>query len=218
MRREETCRQISLACVGSAHIVWATLGLCPFTECVFSRSSLLRFKVILQGNCLKQALDFVHFPGLSCSGSGLGYSTRVQTRLGLRFVPVSGLSSSCDQVLGKLTLPRWVVCLTTSLVPATQFPVCAARAPPQVCCVSPLGSRSLAAALLADVNQPGSQEDLISNWEPARRLVEDAVSGAKIAPRPPALAVACLPFCLWWGMGWAQSASSPLLFAQSFVL
>ena len=44
----------------------------------------------------------------------------------------------------------------------------------------------------------GSQEDLVSNWEPARRLVGDAVSGAKFAPYLPALAVSCLPPCLRW--------------------
>ena len=43
------------------------------------------------------------------------------------------------------------------------------------------------------------QEDLVSNWGPARSLVEDADSGAEIAPR--LLAVACLPLCLWQGMG-----------------
>ena len=37
--------------------------------CVFP-SILLRLQVALQGNCLKQALGFVHFPGLSHSGSG----------------------------------------------------------------------------------------------------------------------------------------------------
>ena len=35
----------------------------------------------------------------------LGYSTKAQTWLGLRFVPFPGLSSSGDQVLGKCTLP-----------------------------------------------------------------------------------------------------------------
>ena len=55
--------------------------------------------------------------------------------------------------------------------------------------------------LLADVNCPGPQEDLISNWEPAHSLVEDAVSGAEIAPHLLALAVTCLPFCLWWWDG-----------------
>ena len=62
--------------------------------------------------------------------------------------------------------------------------------------------------LLADVNCPGPQEDLISNWEPAHSLVEDAVSGAKIAPHLLALAVTCLPFCLWW---WDEPVCSQLV-------
>ena len=33
---EEHCKQISLACVGSARSVWATLGLPPLTACVLS--------------------------------------------------------------------------------------------------------------------------------------------------------------------------------------
>ena len=57
----------------------------------------------------------------------------------------------------------------------------------------------MAAALLADVNCPGSQEDLVSNWEPAHSLVEDAISGAEIAPHLPALAVTHLPLCLRLG-------------------
>ena len=69
-----------------------------------------------------------------------------------------------------------------------------------VLCVSS-GELSQAAILLAESNHPGSQEDLISNWEPAHNLVEDAVSGAEIAPCLPALAVAHLPLCLWPGEG-----------------
>ena len=38
--------------------------------------------------------------------------------------------------------------------------------------------------ILADVNQPGFQEDVVSNWEPGYSLAEDAVSGAKIAAAP----------------------------------
>ena len=70
MGREEHCKQISLACVGSARSVLATLGLPPFTACVFSQSTLLRLQVALQGNCLKWALGCLYFPGLTCSGSG----------------------------------------------------------------------------------------------------------------------------------------------------
>ena len=40
--------------------------------------------------------------------------------------------------------------------------------------MSPLGSRSQAATLLADVNCLGSQEDVVSSWEPAHSSVEDA--------------------------------------------
>ena len=69
-----------------------------------------------------------------------------------------------------------------------------------------------------DVDSPGSQEDLVSNCEPAPSLVEDAVSGPKFTPRLPALAVACLPLCLQQGMGQFKPASCPLILAQSFVL
>ena len=55
--------------------------------------------------------------------------------------------------------------------------------------------------LPVDVNRPESQEDLVSNWEPAQSLVEDIVSGAEIVPHLLALDVARLPLCLWWGMG-----------------
>ena len=75
------------------------------------------------------------------------------------------------------------------------------RAQFQVCRMSPLGSCSQAVTLLADVNHLGSQEDEVSNWEPAPSLVEDVISGAKIAAAPclPALAISGLPLCLQGG-------------------
>ena len=48
--------------VGNAHSVWATLSLPLLKVCAFP--------VALPGNCLKQVLGCVHFPGLSHSGSG----------------------------------------------------------------------------------------------------------------------------------------------------
>ena len=90
-----------MGCVGSAHSVWTTLGLPPLTACVLSRSTLLRLQVALQGNSPKQALGFAHFPGPSISG---------------------------DQVLGECTVPCDLCILTTSPVPDTWFPGCAARA------------------------------------------------------------------------------------------
>ena len=68
--REEHCKQMSLACVGSARSVLATVGLLPLTGHVLPQSTLLRLQVALQGNCPKWALGFVHSPGLSHSGSG----------------------------------------------------------------------------------------------------------------------------------------------------
>ena len=61
-----------------------------------------------------------------------------QTRLGVRFVPSPGPNSSGDQVLGNCTVPGGV--LITSPVLAARFPGCTARAPFQVCRLSPLGS------------------------------------------------------------------------------
>ena len=58
---------------------------------------------------------------------------------------------------------------------------------------------------------------MVSNWELSHSLIEDAISGAEIAPFRLWLPPACLPAS---GGGWAgpQPASSPLVFAQSFVL
>ena len=55
--------------------------------------------------------------------------------------------------------------------------------------------------LLVDVNCPGSQEVLVSNWEPAHSLVEVAISGVEIASHLLALAVARLPLCFQWVEG-----------------
>ena len=111
--REEHCQQISLACVGSAHTVWATLGLPPLVVCVFSQSTLFKLQVALQWNCLKWALGCWHFPALSRSGSGSRVLHKgAQIQLGLRFVPFPGPCSSGDQVLGEYTLPRCAVILS----------------------------------------------------------------------------------------------------------
>ena len=117
------------------------------------------------------------------------------------FVPFPGPSSQSDRVLGECTVPGGPCVLCTSLVPASQCPRCAFRAQFQACHVSPLGSWPQAVTLLTDVNRPRSQEDVVINGEPAHGLVEDAVSGAKIAAAPclVVLAIAQLPLCLCGG-------------------
>ena len=140
--REEHCKHVSLACVGYAHSVWTTLGLPQLMASVdlLPRSTVLRLQVALQGNCPKQGLGFVHFPGLSCSGSCSQVLHKAQTWFGLCFLPFLGPSNSGDQVLGECTVPDVLCVLITSLVPATRFPWCTTRVPSQVCHVSPWGA------------------------------------------------------------------------------
>ena len=73
---------------------------------------------------------------------------------------------------------------------------------------------------MVDVNHPGSQEDMVSSWEPIHSLVEDAVYGPEMAAAPclPALAVTACPSASGWGGSGLQQASSPLELAQSFGL
>ena len=106
-------------------------------------------------------------------------------RLGWAYIlcPSHIQASQKTRCLVSTLSPGRVVCLITSPLPAAQFPACAVGVSSEVCCLSPLGNGSLAATLLVDVNHPGSQEDLVSNWEPAHCLVEDAVSGAEIVTR-----------------------------------
>ena len=138
--KEEICKQMSLAFVGSARGVWATLGLPPLTACVLSRSTLVSLQVALRGNSLKQALGCMHFPGLSHSGSGSQVLHKGTESVEPGFVPFPGPSSSGDQVLGELTLPARRCILSPSLVPAPRFPGCTVGAPPQMCRESPLGA------------------------------------------------------------------------------
>ena len=167
----------------------------------------------------------VCFPGLHCLGSRLlclgtfwggpwvacisqiytiqvlGYSTKAQIRA-CGLCPSQVQAAQATRCLVRAHSPG-AVRLITSLVPAAGFPGCTAAS--QVCLVSPLGSWSLAATLLMDVNYPVSQEDLVNNWEPARSLAGDSVSGAEFASFLLALAGARLPPYLQQGMG--QSAA-----------
>ena len=85
--------------------VWGVLAVsglhwvCPSSQrCMLSQSTLLRLQVAVQGNCPKQALGFVHFAGLSCSGSGSRVLHKGTNSVG-RFVPFPGLSISEDRCL-----------------------------------------------------------------------------------------------------------------------
>ena len=153
--------------------VWGELtvdgphGVCHSPRaCVLPRSTLLSLQGALQRHCPRWALHFEHFPGLSLSDSWV--LCKVTDPHGLCVLCPSGPSCSSDWVLGKWTVPGGPCILYTSMVQAAWFPVYAVRAQSQVWRVSPLGSLPQAVTLLADVNHPRSQEDVVSNWQPAQ--------------------------------------------------
>ena len=111
MGREEHCKQISLVCVGSARIVRATLGLPPLMACVLSQSTLLRLQVALQGNCPKLALHFMHFPGLSCSGSGSRVLHKGTDSVGPAFCALPRSKQLRRPGAWQAHCPRWAMCL-----------------------------------------------------------------------------------------------------------
>ena len=141
MGTEEHCKQISLACVGSACSVWTTLGLPQLlAACAFPLYTA-QAPDCSAGVVLKAGLAFCALPRSKLLRFRfLGYSTKAQTQLVVCFIPFPGPSLSHVQVLGKCTVPGGPCVLITSLVPAARFPGCAMRALSQVFCVSPLGS------------------------------------------------------------------------------
>ena len=204
--------------MGSAHNVWATLGLLPLTECVLSWSTPLRLQVALQGNYLKRALDCVHFPGLSCSGSDSRVLHKAQTRLGLRFVPFPGPSSSGNQVLGERALPRWGGACYHLPGPSHL-----------VSCVRSGSAISGVPCLLWGADlwlRPSwwmsTVHDPRKTWLATGGLLTVWWRMPSLGQRLPlSLQLWLLPACLSAsGRGWAspQPASTPLVFAQSFVL
>ena len=91
-------------------------------------------------SCLRWTLGCMHFPGLSAQVQILGYSTMVQTCLGLRFVPFPGLSSSGDQLLGEHSSPQLEAASYCIPHPSHSVFWVYTGTPSQVCCVSLLGS------------------------------------------------------------------------------
>ena len=138
--REEHCKQISLVCVGSAHSVWATLGLPPLTSCVLSQSTLLRLQADLQGYCLKWALGFMHLLGLSHSWSGSQVPHKGTDSVGPEFCDLPRSQKLRRPGAWRAHSPQVDGMSYHLPIPATGFPGCTSRMLSQVCHVSPLGS------------------------------------------------------------------------------
>ena len=149
MGREEHCKQISLACVGSARSVWATLGLPPLRACVLSQSTLLRLQVALQGNCPKWALGFVYFPGLSCSGSGSRVLHKGTDSVGHAFCALPRSKQLRQAGAWQVNCPRWTMHLNHLPSPGSLVSwVCCKRAVSGVLRVS-------SGKLISGCNPPG---------------------------------------------------------------
>ena len=214
--KEEHYKQISLECVGSTRSILVSLGLPLLMACVLFQSTLLRLQVALQWNCLKRAVGCVHFSGLSHSGSGSRVLHKGADSVGPAFCALhrseqlrqpGAWRAHSSQVQCILSLPR------SQPLDFLGGSGCVLSGVP---CISS-GELISGCNPPGDVNCPESQEVLVSYWKPACSLVEDTISGSEFAPFP----LCPLPSCLSAsGGGWAglQPASSPLVFAESFVL
>ena len=137
--REEHCKQISLACVGSVHSVWATLSLPPaHSMCVFPVYNA-------QAPGCSAGELFNTDPGLRALPRSMQLRFRFsgipqRQRLGSAFCALPRSEQHGRPGAGRVHSSSCAVCLITSLVPAAWFPGCAAGVPSQVCSVSPLGS------------------------------------------------------------------------------
>ena len=182
MGRKEHCKQISLACVGIAHSVSATLGLPPLMVFVLFQSTLLRLQAALQGvgpglYALPRSKPLrFRFSG-TLQRCGLGWACVL--------CPSQILAAQATRCLVSAVSPRWGAHRISSPIPATRFSGWLRARPSQVCYVSLLGSYSLAATLPVDVNHPESQELLVSN-RACLQFSRGCLSGAEFAP-----------FCLW---------------------
>ena len=142
-------------------------------------------------------------PGLSCSGSGSRVLYKGADLVGPFGIlcPSQVQAAQVTRCLASAVTPSWRLRLIAYPVPATRFSGCITGASSQLCRVSLLGSWSLAATLLVDVNHPESQEVLVGN-DVCLQFGRWYLSGATIAPFQLWLSSAT---CLWRGMG--QSAA-----------
>ena len=201
MGKKEHSKQISLAYVGSAHSVWATLGL-PQLMVVCASPVFIAQALGCSAGMLSKADPA--FPALPRSKLlRFRFSATPQRhRLGWgAFVPFLGPSSSGDQVLGECTVLGGPCILITSLILVARCPGCAVRAPSQVCHILLWGAdlRLQLSWWMSIVQDPRKV------WLAAGSLVtvlwRMLVSGAEIAPCLPTLAVPRLPLCLRQGKG-----------------
>ena len=127
--------------------VWGVLAvygphcICPSLQRrVLPELTLLSLQGALQGYCPKQALHFMHFPGLSLSGSRSWVLRKGTDSVRLAFFAFPRSKQLRQPGTWQVHCVAGPCVLISSQVLATQFPGCIMRAPSQVHRVSPLGS------------------------------------------------------------------------------
>ena len=194
--------------MASARSVWTTLVLPQLTARVPSQSTLLSLQVALQGNCPKQALGFVCFPGLSCSGSG-SQVLHKDTDSAVHAVCALPRSEQLRRPgAWRAHCPRWSVRLITSPVPAAQFPGRVARAPSQVCCVCPLRPSWRMSTVQDPRKTCLATGSLLAVWWRMPSLGPRLSLAFQLWLSP-----TCLSASRSWGGAGLQMASSPLVLA-----
>ena len=130
MEREGHCKQIPLACVGSAYIGWTTLGLPQLKVACTSWVHTAQAP-----GCSMKALSQVS-PAFRAHSRPklhrfLGVPWGHRPRLAVCFEPFTGPSHWGNWVLGEWTVPGGLCILFTSPVPASWFLRCTTRAHPR---------------------------------------------------------------------------------------
>ena len=111
----------------------------------------------------------MHFPGLSRSGSGNWVLHKGVDSVGPAFCALPRSEQLRWPGAWRVYCPKLAVRVSESPPWSQALGVLGTLQWHHFRChVSPLGSWSQAATLLADVNHPGSQEDMVSNWVPAQ--------------------------------------------------
>ena len=141
--REGGAPQADIAVCGEHSPCSGHTGFAPAHWCVLSPSTPLRLPAAQYGVGMEPALRAVPV---------FGYSMKARTRLGLRFVPSPAGAAQEARSLTSALSPG-AGCRLPSTVPAS-----VSAHTGRVRLVSVLGSWTLAATLLADVDHPESQE------------------------------------------------------------
>ena len=141
--------------------------------------------------CGERALDCVHFPGLSRSGSGSWVLHKGADSVGPAFCAIPQLEQLRRPGAVASTLSSGAVHLITSLVPAARVSG-SARLWCAMCLFWGADLWLRPSQRMSTVQNP--RKSLVRNWKPVCSLVGDALSGAKFAPFLLWLVPAC-PLC-----------------------